>query len=229
MAAVPSGCGAASFHSFQELASLADALVDLLQNEIGPGPQRKPRPLEFVYTPDNGRQEKKGLSMKKRFVSALLLGATLSLKLLTAQEAPTPSTPTPPTPAQAAQHRIGRLTTLLTLTSEQQTQATTIFAAEQNAASSLGTSMKEARAALRTAVEGNDTASISSVATQLGNLTTQQIEARAKADAAFYAILTGDQQAKYKELSARGPGGPHGPGHGPRGHGGPMPPAPPAI
>jgi Spy/CpxP family protein refolding chaperone len=88
--------------------------------------------------------------------------------------------------------------------------------------------MRTAHEALKTAVEANDTATITAQAAQIGELTAQEVSARATAEAAFYAILTGDQQTKFKQLRG-GPGGfgGHGPGgHGPGGPGGP-PPAPP--
>jgi Spy/CpxP family protein refolding chaperone len=76
--------------------------------------------------------------------------------------------------------------------------------------------MQAARTALQTAIESNDTAGINAQAAQIGTLTTQEVEAQATARAAFYAILTADQQTKYKQLMAAGPGGLRGfggPGH----------------
>ncbi len=131
---------------------------------------------------------------------------------------------TPPTPAQRIANQVSRLTTLLGLTSAQQTQATAIWTQEQTALSGVRDSMRTAHTALETAVEANDTAIIAAQATQIGELTTQAISARATAEAAFYAILTADQQTKFKQLRG-GPGGfgGHGPGHGPGGPGGPPP------
>lgn len=123
---------------------------------------------------------------------------------------------TPPTPTQMVANQITRLTTLLNLTSAQQTQATTIFTAEQTSLSTVRSSMQAARTTLQTAIESNDTASIAAQATQIGTLTTQEIEAHATAQAAFYATLTADQQTKYKQLVSAGPSGPRGfggPGH----------------
>jgi Spy/CpxP family protein refolding chaperone len=122
-----------------------------------------------------------------------------------------------PTPAQTIVNRIARLTTLLTLTTAQQTEATTIFTNEQTALSGIPTSMQTARTALQTAIEKNDVTGITTQATQIGSLTTQQLEIQAKADAAFYAILTADQQTKYNQLQGSGLGGP---GGGPGGFGG---------
>jgi len=129
------------------------------------------------------------------------------------------------TPAERIANRVARLTTLLTLTTDQQTQATAIFTKEQSAESSLLTSMQAARKALQAAVEKNDATGITTSATQIGALTTQLVEDQARADAAFYAILTADQQAKYNELQSAGPRGPGGfgglGGRGPALFGGP--------
>jgi Spy/CpxP family protein refolding chaperone len=119
---------------------------------------------------------------------------------------------------------VARLTTLLNLTSDQQTQAATLFSAEETANASLFASFRTARSALQAAIEKNDADAIATQATQLGSLTTQQTENDAKTQASFYAILTADQQTKYQQLLAAGIAGP-GPGFGgpggPGGHGGP--------
>ena len=52
-----------------------------------------------------------------------------------------------------------------------------------------------------------DAAGITTQATQIGALTTQEIESRSKAEAAFYALLSADQQAKFKQLHEGGPMG----------------------
>lgn len=155
--------------------------------------------------------------MKKWIYSALALGLLSS----TVWAQTSGATRTPPDPAQMIANRVARLTTLLTLTTDQQTAATAIFTTEQTAVSALMASMQSARTALHTAVQSNDLAGITAAATQIGALTTQQIEAQAKADAAFYALLTPDQQTKYNELRSGGFGHP---GHGgPGGPGGPRP------
>ena len=76
--------------------------------------------------------------------------------------------------------------------------------------------METARTALQTAVEANDTTGVSSQANQIGTLTAQEVTARATADAAFYLILTSDQQTKFKTLGTSG-GGRGGRGGGPGG------------
>lgn len=143
---------------------------------------------------------------------ALLTGA-----LLCAQ------TPTPPSAAQMAERRVNHLASVLSLTEAQQNQAKTIFSNESGN-TNLRASLEAAHKALEAAVEANDTAVIAAQSAQIGTLTAQETQARATADAAFYAILNTDQQAKYKEMLSHGPGG-RGPGHG-FGGGGPMPPPP---
>jgi Spy/CpxP family protein refolding chaperone len=127
------------------------------------------------------------------------------------------STATPPTAAQIVANQVARLTKLLDLTSAEQTSATTIFTTEQTALAALRTSMQTARTALKTAITSNDTATIATDAAQIGTLTGQEVAAQATASAAFYAILTADQQTKYETLGplGGGPGGRGGPGGGP--------------
>ncbi|HWY46152.1 MAG TPA: Spy/CpxP family protein refolding chaperone [Bryobacteraceae bacterium] len=154
--------------------------------------------------------------MKKRIVT-LLAFTTITASLVFGQ--PSNATPTAPTTAQIVANLVQRLTTLLTLTTAQQTQATTIYTTEQTALSTLGTSRQTAQTALQTAIKANDLTGISTQATQIGNLTTQQVEDEANAEAAFYAILTADQQTKYNQLHSVGLGGRGGPRGGFAGRG----------
>jgi len=159
--------------------------------------------------------------MKKRILATAAVMAFTSL-LAIAQS----TTPTPPTTAQIVARQVARLTKLLDLTSAQQTQATTIFTTEQAALAPLRTSIDAVRTALQTAIKSNDTATIGTQSTQIGALTGQEVLAQATGSAAFYAILTTDQQSKYDTLGPMigGPGGPGGfggpGGLGPRGFGG---------
>lgn len=157
--------------------------------------------------------------MQNRILCISLLTA-VSASLLLSQTA-TSTPPSPPTPARMTAHQVARLTTLLSLTAEQQTQATAIFTTEQTAMSSLFPSMQSAHKALQAAVRTQDTAAITTLAAQIGTLTTQETQARATAQAAFYAVLSADQQTKYDQLpqggafgGRGGPGGPGGPGAG---------------
>jgi Spy/CpxP family protein refolding chaperone len=154
--------------------------------------------------------------MKKRIFTAVAF-TTLTASVLFGQFFGTSTTP--PSAAQMVGNLVARLTTLLTLTTAQQTQATTIFTNEQAAVSALNTSMQSAQTALQTAIKSNDQNGIVTQATQIGALTTQQVEGSAKASAAFYAILTPDQQTKYNDLHAVGIGGPGLGGGGPVTHG----------
>jgi hypothetical protein len=74
-------------------------------------------------------------------------------------------------------------------------------------------------------VTSNSATGLSAAAAQIGNLTAQQALIQSTGDAAFYAILTSDQQTKDTELNKPAQGGPgqgggQGPGQGP-GQGGP--------
>lgn len=123
-----------------------------------------------------------------------------------------------PDPATRVQHRVARLTALLNLTADQASQATTIFTNAQNALAPFQTSLSQARQALPAAVKSNAAATIDQLATQIGSATAQITAIQNKADAAFYAILTADQQTKLSQTAGRGMGGfgPHGMGGGRR-------------
>jgi Spy/CpxP family protein refolding chaperone len=118
-------------------------------------------------------------------------------------------------------NQVARLTSLLTLTTAQQTQATTIFTNAMNAVTPLQTTISTDRTSLQTAVKNNDSATIDQLASAIGTAQGQILSIQNKADAAFYAILTADQQTKLSQTHflggggfgfGRGPGGPP-PGH----------------
>jgi Spy/CpxP family protein refolding chaperone len=119
----------------------------------------------------------------------------------------------PPSAAQIAAHQVAHLTKLLTLTSSQQTQATTIFTTAETALLPLRASLKTAKTTLTTAIEGNDSATIATQTTEIGTLTAQEQLVRATAEAAFYQILTPTQQTSYAEELTHGLGDRHGQGH----------------
>jgi len=124
----------------------------------------------------------------------------------------------PPDAAKMAQHRIDFLTKQLSLTPQQQQQATTIFGEIGNNAKATHDQMRTAHDNLKTAIQKNDTAGLEQAANTIGSLNTQMILAHAKAQAAFYQILTPEQQAKMNDMESRhrrgmgwrhgGPGGP---------------------
>jgi len=124
----------------------------------------------------------------------------------------------PPDVATIVAHEVNFLTTLLTLTSGQQTQATTIFTNALNSITPLETNITTARTALSTAVQANDTAAITTQSTAIGGLEGQITAIQAKADAAFYALLTADQKTKLTAMDGDffdlGLGGIHIPGGG---------------
>jgi len=150
----------------------------------------------------------------KKALTIFLLNSALATSLILAQ-----GRGNPPTPAEMVERRVTFLTNQLSLTASQQQQATTIFTAAATASTALRDSSRTAHQSLGDAVKANDTAAIDRVATTIGNLTAQQTSTDAKAEAAFYQILTPDQKTKLAEV--RGPGRPGGFGPGPDGFGGP--------
>jgi Spy/CpxP family protein refolding chaperone len=149
--------------------------------------------------------------MKAKYLSVVMLAVTMATSALAQTQ------PKPPSPSEVAKHKVKTLTTLLTLTSAQQQQATTIYT---NAAQSEQTVMqgeKETHDSLRAAIKSNDSATIDQVAATMAQSMAQLTSIKAKADAAFYQILTPDQQTKLNDLESQhmspldGPGGLGGP------------------
>jgi hypothetical protein len=106
------------------------------------------------------------------------------------------TTSNPPDVATIVAHEVSFLTSLLTLTTGQQTQATTIFTTALNSITPIQTIITTAQTALATAVKNNDTAGITTQSTAIGAAQGQIVAIQAKADAAFYALLTSDQKTK---------------------------------
>src|SRR5262245_24946502 len=107
----------------------------------------------------------------------------------------------------SVEKRVDRLATQLSLTDAQKTKATTIFTDAAATASALQSSLRDNHQSLVDAVKKNDTAGITTLAAAGGVLSGQLMAINAKADAAFYAILTSEQQAKYDAQPHGGPGG----------------------
>jgi len=118
----------------------------------------------------------------------------------------------PPDPPRMAERRVNFLTRSLNLTDAQKSQAATIFTNAATARQSIHSNMQTARQSLRDAVKKNDAAVIDQESQTIGNLTGQLTSVESKANAAFYAILTPDQQAKFDSGMGRG----FGPGMGAR-------------
>jgi Spy/CpxP family protein refolding chaperone len=108
--------------------------------------------------------------------------------------------------ANALQNYVKSMTAQLGLSSEQQAQAATIFSDAAAAEAPLRTTMATARQSLENAVKSNDTGSLEQFCTAIGNLTAQLTLAQSKAKAAFYQILTPEQQAKLSQLESQRPG-----------------------
>jgi len=138
--------------------------------------------------------------MLKKLTLLVLSGALGSMLLLAQNSGRTFN------PANSVPHQVNFLTTLLSLTSTQQQQATTIFTTAATADATVHSSMKTARQSLATAVKSNDTGAIQQASTTIGNLTAQLVLNQATADAAFYQILTPEQQTKLSQFESQSHG-----------------------
>jgi Spy/CpxP family protein refolding chaperone len=150
----------------------------------------------------------------KTLIRLITLTTLLAATMLAQRFGPRDGGGTPPDPATMAQHQVERLTTLLNLTAAQASQATTIFTNAATAAATLHTSLGTDHTSLQAAIKSNATATIDQLSTAIGAAQGQMLSIQSKADAAFYAILTSDQQTKLDSLGGfgRGPGGPRPPG-----------------
>jgi Spy/CpxP family protein refolding chaperone len=127
------------------------------------------------------------------------------------------NTGTAPAPATLAQMRVNQLASTLNLTDAQKASALSIFTTSITSAQTLQDSLRTNQTSLADAVKKNDTATIDSLSTASGVLQGKIMAINAKADAAFYALLTTEQKALYDARPHGGPGG----GRGPGGMGGP--------
>jgi Spy/CpxP family protein refolding chaperone len=131
-----------------------------------------------------------------------LAGLFLALTLAVALPAQS-STATSPSPGNHVQNHVRFLTSQLSLTVEQQSQAATIFTSASTAEENLHTSMKTAHQSLNDAVKSNNVTSIEQLSNTIGNLTGQMTLAQSKARAAFYQILTPEQQTKLQQIESQ--------------------------
>ncbi|MBI4893613.1 MAG: Spy/CpxP family protein refolding chaperone [Acidobacteria bacterium] len=145
--------------------------------------------------------------MKKTMMTTFLLSAALAFG-----QGPGG---TPPDPAKMIEMRVNMLANQLSLTEEQKSQATKIFTDAQTSSQTARTAMETARESLLAAIKTNNVATIDQLSRDIGAATTDLTAIEGKSQAAFYAILTPEQQTKYDSFAHRGPGGPGGPGMGP--------------
>lgn len=129
-----------------------------------------------------------------------------------------PGATNPPDGATIVARQVSFLTTLLTLSAGQADQATTLYTTALNSITPIEAQITTAHTALSAAIKSNTTATITTQAATIGTLEGQIVAIRAKADAAFYLLLTADQKTKLDSLGAdffgRGLGDIHIPGGG---------------
>ncbi len=120
-------------------------------------------------------------------------------------------------PAKMVEARVSMLTQVLGLTDAQKAQATKLFLDAQEASQRHREEIQVARQELQTAIKANDLAAIERNARDIGTATGEMTAIEARAQAAFYALLTADQKTKYDQMRGRGFGmGPGGMGPGGR-------------
>lgn len=134
----------------------------------------------------------------KKLITTMVAVAALAMA-----QGPRGNGGTPPDPAKMIERRVEMLANQLSLTEAQKTQATKIFTDAQTAAETARTAMQTARERLGEAIKTNNTASIDQLSRDIGAATTELTSIESKAQAAFYAILTAEQKAKYDSRRGR--------------------------
>jgi len=123
----------------------------------------------------------------------------------------------PPDPARMVEARVGMLAQALNLTEAQKAQATKLFTDAQEASQRFRDEIQVARQELQTAIKANDLAAIERNTREIGTATGEMTAIEARAQAAFYMLLTAEQKTKYDQMPGRGMGmGPGGMGPGGR-------------
>ena len=135
-------------------------------------------------------------------LTRLLTVGALSAALVLAQRPPGPGG-APPDPQTMIPMRVGFLANALTLTDDQKAKATTILTDAFTASQSIRANERTNHQAISDAVKQNNTASIDQFAITAGTLAGQLVAIDAKANAAIYAMLTPDQQAKFDTIVER--------------------------
>ncbi|MCS7042107.1 MAG: Spy/CpxP family protein refolding chaperone [Bryobacteraceae bacterium] len=125
----------------------------------------------------------------------------------------------PMDPQRFVQMRVDRLAEWLALSESQKSQALRIFTDAQTAAERYRQDQQTAREALQSAIKANNLAAMDRAARDIGAATAEITLIDARAEAAFYALLTSEQKQKYDQMPVRGrmPGGMSGPIPGPGG------------
>lgn len=122
-----------------------------------------------------------------------------------------------PDPAKMVEARVTMLAQALNLTDAQKAQATKLFTDAQEAGQRFREEIQVARQELQTAIKANDLAAIERNAREIGTATGEMTVIEARAQAAFYGLLTAEQKSKYDQMPGRGFGmGPGGMGPGGR-------------
>lgn len=109
-------------------------------------------------------------------------------------------------PARLVEARVSMLAQALSLSDAQKQQAKKLFLDAQEAGRRYRDEIQVARQELQTAVKANDLAAIERSARDIGSATGEITAIDARAQAAFYALLTAEQKTKYDQMPGRGLG-----------------------
>lgn len=164
---------------------------------------------------EDSRSGRRGVRPMKRMIC--LTAALLATAALGVAQMRGGSGGAQPDPARMVEARVAMLAQALNLTDAQKTQAMKIFTDAQAASERYREEIQVVRQEMQTAIKANDPASIDRYARDIGTATAEITAIDARAQAAFYGLLTADQKTKYDQMPGRGFGmGPGGMGPGSR-------------
>jgi Spy/CpxP family protein refolding chaperone len=154
---------------------------------------------QMVVLPGVALAASRGFAQTEQSAASPSSSGTVSHKAVAHYSSPKSSYKIPKSGAKQAKY-IGFLTTLLSLAPNQQAQAAAIFANASASDAEAKKNIKAARKHLSETVTNNDSARMQQMSASIGTLAAQRHLIGASANAAFFQLLTADQQAKLNQF-----------------------------
>jgi Spy/CpxP family protein refolding chaperone len=155
---------------------------------------------QMVILPGIALAATRGFSQTSQAAAQSSSAATLSHKAIAHYSRLKSFSSVPKSAGKQAKY-IAFLTTHLSLMSNQQAQLASIFAAASASDAEVKTNIKATRRSPGESVRNNDGAGINKTSAAIGTLVAQRHTIGANANAAFFQLLTADQQAKLNQLT----------------------------
>ncbi len=105
-----------------------------------------------------------------------------------------------PDPTSSVRRQMQYWVDVLSLTPEQTEQVVSLFVEARKSQDALRSEFQVSRQNLGAAIKNNDANAIEQASELFGSLSAKSTSARAKAAAAFYQVLTAEQQTKFNQI-----------------------------